>query len=762
MRFGVDNMQNASKEYKESMRQPNRNRGYIRVSIGVVNSDAQKNVSADDSRNNFTYYSNTKNLFNGYSVSQQYATCERDFTKVDGSMYFLPKESSGMQYYNNGIVTQDFMGTIYIRFNTSYSLDIKGLKINWGEYYPIDFTIENDENIRSYEGNDKANWTTEDTFDGTTYLIIRVSRMANPYLRVRIHEFTAGISNTFTNQDVKSYVAKDFVSPIAETVPSQDLTLVVDNQNLYYSPDNPESALAYMEVGQEIKVEFGYDVTGNGNIEWLPEITTYLKNWSANDIEAKFVGTDRFDYLTDKYYKGHFYIDGITLYDLAIDVLADAGITDSREYFLDPYLQTIVVNNPIPIVTHASALQIIANAGRCALSIDRQKRIHLQSSFVPDMSITSNGEADYSNISNVMNTDEKTAYASASNDFTTVDGTLLFKPKNEADYLSTNGYVSAMLSDGNGLFEENPILTLSLEASFIAYGLKINFRNTAPREFVIRTYNEDVLVEEHTYKNPELDFSTNEQFDLFTKMEIEVTKGYPLSRVFIDNIVVDNVTDYILTRNVELMGSPTATRQNKIKSINIERTVYSETQTENSNLKSEEIYLQAGVSTYMVYLTKPSYDYEVSVVGDNNEETTVNCTIKDSNNYYVELEFSNVETDDTIVKYTISGKEYSNEYFTVVVNHNDTGEVKEWRNPLISTVSHAKDLEEWLASYYLGDVVYQIPWRGDPRVDANDLFYLETKDRGNSLIRGYENTLNFDGGWSSTIKARKAVLSWRG
>ena len=755
-------MQNASKEYKESMRQPNRNRGYIRVSIGVVNSDAQKNVSADDSRNNFTYYSNTKNLFNGYSVSQQYATCERDFTKVDGSMYFLPKKSSGMQYYNNGIVTQDFMGTIYIRFNTSYSLDIKGLKINWGEYYPIDFTIENDENIRSYEGNDKANWTTEDTFDGTTYLIIRVSKMANPYLRVRIHEFTAGISNTFTNQDVKSYVAKDFVSPIAETVPSQDLTLVVDNQNLYYSPDNPESALAYMEVGQEIKVEFGYDVTGNGDIEWLPEITTYLKNWSANDVEAKFVGTDRFDYLTDKYYKGHFYKDGITLYDLTVDVLADAGITDSREYFLDPYLQTIVVNNPIPIVTHASALQIIANAGRCALSVDRQKRIHLQSSFVPDMSIKSNGETDYSNVSNVMNTDEKTAYASASNDFTTVDGTLLFKPKNEADYLDTNGYVSAMLADGNGMFEENPILTLSLEASFIAYGLKINFRNTAPSEFVIRTYNEDVLVEEHTYKNPELLFSTNEQFDLFTRMEIEITKGYPLSRVFIDNIVVDNVTDYILTRNVELMGSPTATRQNKIKSINIERTVYSETQTENSNLKSEEIYLQAGVSTYMVYLTKPSYDYEVSVVGDNNEETTVNCTIKDSNNYYVELEFSNVETDDTIVKYTISGKEYSNEYFMVVVNHNDTGEVKEWRNPLISTVSHAKDLEEWLASYYLGDVVYQIPWRGDPRVDANDLFYLETKDRGNSLIRGYENTLNFDGGWSSTIKARKAVLSWRG
>ena len=755
-------MQNASKEYKESMKQPYRNRGYIRVSIGVVNSDAQKNASADDPRNNFTYYSNTKNLFNGYTVTKPYGTCERDYTRTDGSMYFLPKQSSNMQYYNNGIVTEEFMGTIYIRFNTSYRLDIKGLKINWGEYYPIDFTIENDEITRSYENNDKGNWTTEDTFDGTSYLIIRVTKMANPYLRVRIQEFTAGISNTFTNEDVRSYTAKDFVSPIAETVPSQDLTLIVDNQNLYYSPDNPESALAYMEVGQEIKVEFGYDVSGKGDIEWLPEITTYLKNWSANDVEAKFVGTDRFDYLTDKYYKGHYYKEGITLYDLAIDVLADAGITDSREYFLDPYLQTIVVNNPLPIVTHASALQIIANAGRCALSVDRQKRIHLQSSFVPDMSITSNGEADYSNVSNVMNTEEKTAYANASNDFTTVDGTLLFKPKNPLDYLSTNGYVSSQISDEYGEFEENPLLTLSLEASFIAYGLTIKFRNTAPEEFVIRTYNEDVLVEEHTYLNPDLTFSTSEQFDLFTRMEIEVTKGYPLSRVFIDNILVDNVTDYILTRSIDLTSSPTSTRQNKIKSINIERTVYTENQTENVDLKTEEIYLSAGISTYTVFLTKPSYDYEVVLKDEKGNDTLVNCIIKDSNNFYVELEFSNVETDDTVVKYTIRGKEYLAEYFTTVVTHNETGEIKEWSNPLISTVSHAKDLEEWLATYFLGDVVYQIPWRGDPRVDANDLFYLETKDRGNALIRGYENTLTFDGTWSSTIKARRAVLSWRG
>ena len=66
-------------------------------------------------------------------------------------------------------------------------------------------------------------------------------------------------------------------------------------------------------------------------------------------------------------------------------------------------------------------------------------------------------------------------------------------------------------------------------------------------------------------------------------------------------------------------------------------------------------------------------------------------------------------------------------------------------------------MEEWLASYFIGDVDYSINWRGDPAVDANDLFYLDLKDRQTAMIRAYESTLKFGGAWSGTIKARKVV-----
>ena len=73
----------------------------------------------------------------------------------------------------------------------------------------------------------------------------------------------------------------------------------------------------------------------------------------------------------------------------------------------------------------------------------------------------------------------------------------------------------------------------------------------------------------------------------------------------------------------------------------------------------------------------------------------------------------------------------------------------------------ANDLASWLAEYFLGDVEYNISWRGDPRVDAGDLMYLELKDRETALIKATENSLTFNGSWRSTIKGRKVAVSWQ-
>ncbi len=744
-------MQIVSKEYKYAMKLPFRNRAYIRVSIGVVNSDAQNNAALDG-ETEFTYYSDGKKPFDGYTVTKPYATAEQNFSKVDGSMYFLPKETDGYSFYNNGIVTNDILGAVYISFGGLVGLDIKGLTIDFGECYPTQFTIQSDSGTKSYE-NDKQLFTTEDSFDGSSYFVITPITMLGGQNRMRIYQMIFGIANTFSNDKVINCSLKDYVSPISETIPSMDVSLTVDNQDLYYSPDNPESAIAYMEIGQEVKVAFGYDVTGNGDIEWLPETTSYLNTWSADDVQAKFTATDRFYQLTDTYYKGLYRESGITLYDLALDVLNDAGIEDEREFYLDPYLKRIKVYNPLPAVKHSEALQIIANAGRCALYEDRANKIHLKASFVPDMEVSVNNKTDYSSIENLLKDNQKDAYAIASNDFSLVDGSLFFMPK-DGGYKET-GYVSNSIADADGNFTENPVITITLESGFTAFGMIMNFRNVAPQEFVIRTYYLSAIQDTYTVENPDTEYITDYQFNDFDKMEIEFTKGHPNARITIDNILIGDVTDYRLTRTRDLMDNPTGTRQEKVKMISVKKTNYRESREGFKELITEKVTLTEEMQ-HTVYFSIASYGFQASI----KDNDSIGVHIVDSSNYFVTVKFTNA-TVGTEIELVIQGYEYVADESYYRVTHNPNGQEIEWSNPLISTDEQARDLEEWIATYYLGDVDYEISWRGDPRVEANDLFYLELKNREDALIRSYQNELSFNGAWSGSMKARKVVMSWR-
>ena len=70
------------------------------------------------------------------------------------------------------------------------------------------------------------------------------------------------------------------------------MSLSLDNQDDYFDAENIKSASGFLKVGQELKIEFGYDIDGNGNIEWLPEIVSYLDSWNSNDISVEFKATD--------------------------------------------------------------------------------------------------------------------------------------------------------------------------------------------------------------------------------------------------------------------------------------------------------------------------------------------------------------------------------------------------------------------------------------------------------------------------------------
>ena len=359
-------MQPASNLYKEMMRRKWRNPlSHLRVTIGLINQQAQASAYIPEAER-YAYYSNLVNPLDNYQVQKLYAVCDQNYTIVDGRMYFMPRDAADV-VLNQGIVTKGLLGMIEIRFPVQY--DIKGLTVEFGKAYPVDFSIVSDNNSIEIVGNSSEHYMTDEIFEAATFLRFIPSVMANGKSRLRINQISMGMGIYFDSKKIISATKKEHISPISEELPTIDCDVTVDNKDRAYDVENEESTVNFLEIGQNIELNYGQTMD-DGTIEWMPGITLALREWSADDTKMEFRASDCFDKMDGTYYKGQYNPDGISLYNLAADVMSDAQV-DNREYWIDPYLKDVLISNPMPVVTHKEALQLIANAGRCILYQDR-------------------------------------------------------------------------------------------------------------------------------------------------------------------------------------------------------------------------------------------------------------------------------------------------------------------------------------------------------------------------------------------------------
>lgn len=738
-------MQTVSREYKRSMKEKLRNRSYIRVTIGVINQEAQSSAYVPRPEN-YTYYSNLKWPLDNYQVQELYATCDQDYTAVDGSMYFLPRARADV-VLNQGIVSEDLPGSIEIQFPIRY--DIKGLTVEFGRAYPVDFRIESDNKTVEIAGNATGHFVTEEIFEGATFLRFVPASMANGQSRFRIHQLTMGIGIYFDNRKILSATKKEHISPVMEELPALDFDMTIDNKDRAYDVENEESTVNFLETGQEVKVLYGQELD-NGTVEWLPGATVYLREWSADDEEMSFTATDRFESMDGTYYKGEYRSEGISLYDLAVDVLKDAGV-DSRTYWLDNYLKDVSVCNPMPVVSHKEALQLIANAGRCILYQDRSGNIFMKSSFVPDMEAASDNEVYFSHAGAVLDKKAKQSYAMTARDYTDVQPTQYFLPRQETGkaYLNT-GYISEAVAGADGTFAVNPAVEISLEARYKCFGLTLKFGRNNPDTVIFHASLAGEPREDYMVSGLTAMTVISHEFPEFDRLVLEFTKGCPYNRVILNNIIFGDSTDYMLEYGHELTKTPKGTQLPKVRELHVVRTFYDQG-VEVKELAKETVTVSAADNRYTIYFSAPSYDLSCTVTEPQAGQTAV---IVDSSNYYATVELTGVTGACEVL---ITGREYIVTQARVSRRLNPTGRLEQWENPLVSDVVHAADLADWVGDYMRADREYDLQYRGEPRIDANDIAFLENKYVPGLLLRVYDHTLKFNGALSGTIKARREI-----
>ena len=737
-------MQKVSKAYKESMKSSLRERAYIMISFGLVNQEAQAKATVDNG--SYAYYSNKDNIFGEHIDDTVYATLEEEFTKVDGSMFFLPRATEGGRYYDTGIVSDKLISEarceVIISLNT-IATNFKGLTINFGENYPVDFDIVGSTGQTiEFRGNTKSKWSTEEVLENTTYIKLVFYKMKNPQSRLRIYSIMFGYGLVYYNDSVMSSALDSYVSPIGADVPQFDFSVTLKNYDHYFNVDNPNSAINYLETGQEMDIMYGYQTPGSDTIEWIQGNHLWCSEWESDDNTATIRCQDIFRNMDGEYVKGLYSAAGKSYYALAEEILKDAGIS---EYYIDPRLKKLYSNNPIPRVKYKEALQIIANACRCVLTQSRDGKVQIKSNFMPSASIATNGEETYSNAANVLTDTPKVEYATLAGNYTPTDGTMFFLPRNGKAALTT-GYVSKEISGANGTFTKNPVVTITMEAIRAYYGLKLVFGTALPAAFTIRTYKGGEPVNEYPVEKDEINTTSIilRDFDDFDVMKIEFTKtAEPYNRIVLNYFSLSDVVDFTMNRR-DMTSSPKAIKQELIKEVIVPCYTYQENNRE-ENLVYEDIDVVAGeVETY--YIQDPSYGYKVKL-----DEVEGKATVVAWSNYFVTIKFNVTGS----FKLEVQGYRYKIVEKYATVSLNARGKTVKWKNPLISNTTMANELAAWLADYYTAGIEYEYDTRGNPELDVTDIVYQENEFHDGVRVNIYRHTVNFKQAFSGRVTARR-------
>lgn len=317
-----------------------------------------------------------------------YITFEKDFFKVGSDLRILPVTGFLKNGYVSSAMSDEngvFQEIPIIEFNFSRVRNFIALTYEFGIAYPTQIRVT------SYlEGKQQGQFIS--TPDSVNFIdaVNHISEcdrvtfeflgMSEPNRRLRLSRLIFGYEKKFETGDVISTSHTLSVDPLSSSLPYEKISVTVSNHNKDYNPDNPQGIWEYFTNGQPISVRYG--VTIDGVTEWMEAGRLLLSDAPTVDGQtATFNAVDVLSTLTNYYYKGLWRAEGISLYDLAVDVLSDADITD---YSLDDSLRGITTLYPLPVLPHRECLQLIANAGECVIYTNNRGTIVLEKQILDE------------------------------------------------------------------------------------------------------------------------------------------------------------------------------------------------------------------------------------------------------------------------------------------------------------------------------------------------------------------------------------------
>lgn len=382
-------MYEVSAQYEQQMRQSFRNESLIKIKFGLVDPDAVSNAYVADTSPKVSFSTNPE-LVDDLNVSELYATLEKNFWLLDGSMKVLPDAAP---YAHQGYISQELSDDtceyeggigITIKFNTGF-YNFRGMTLTFDpiqDNYPTEVTItgslEGEQVFSATQSITSAEYLIETNIPYVDSLTFIFNKNKLPGRRLRIQDLILGVIKVIDSATLSSSTWTRENDLMNTVLSSNEFTFTFFDIKGEYNPDNPEGIWEYLDRGQSIDVKYGYTLN-DGTVTWIPGATLYtdgtpsVKN-AGSLSEVTFSATSRLQMLTDTYDVDVYSAAGRTLYTLAESLLQWSGLS-ATDYTLCDKMRNYTFYGVLPSQEVRELLQLIANASMCLLSVDRNGKI---------------------------------------------------------------------------------------------------------------------------------------------------------------------------------------------------------------------------------------------------------------------------------------------------------------------------------------------------------------------------------------------------
>jgi hypothetical protein len=322
------------------------------------------------------------------NMSHKYATFERDYFRLDGTFYIPPPENEGdseLGWWSDSISDENgyyaVNPTMTFTFTEPHSSI--GLTITFDKNtneYPSEFKIRTFTDTgaiifaESVTNNTSSVYHYNTPLDNYAKIEIEIIKWANPHRRTRLVEVDFGEVREYTGDKLISLKILEEMDLLASTVPSNEISFVLDNSDQVFNILNPNGIYRFLVPNQEMTAQIGL-LIGENKFEWVPMGKYFLMDWTVEEgaMTSTFVGRDIFtkleviDYTT--------LLKNTNLYDLAKSILLEAKI---HKYKIDESLKLIPTQGFHEPIKVREALQMVAIAGQCVVRQDRTGSISIE------------------------------------------------------------------------------------------------------------------------------------------------------------------------------------------------------------------------------------------------------------------------------------------------------------------------------------------------------------------------------------------------